>query len=384
METTRQCSSRRTPADGALPTKSYSLIKKGTTMRTHSQGRHSWTLVYLSLTFFFIAALPVAGYCQRDANAIQYVSAHGRNTNDGLTWQTAKATIPAAYAALPPCSVTGKSWNHCGDIEVGAGQFVISSPIGISSPFISIRGRGATITTLKYTGRQGCAISWTADPLNAGSGDTYAGGLFDLTIEASGAPAGNYPWAVGSVNTSSPHLSASLNGACGLETRDIEGFQMRGVEIENFTTGACWWDHAQRYFNERYRVSAELDGCAVGWLIQADTTSIYYPTSTFGYGDFDLWINPTAPGQIGVLQSAGLLTYSTVHLIENMVGNTTAFALVNSAQWWSNLINFHFEGSGAKDGFSLGSNTIFRGVGPVNSGLPNSIDGTYLVSPGTN
>lgn len=351
-------------------------------MTAYFRGRTTWATGTLTLLVLFITTFTSPGYCQN--NGVQYVGAHGRDSNNGLAWQTAKATIPAAYAALPPCSVIGKSWKHCGDIEVGAGQFVLSSPISISSPFVTIRGRGATVTTLKYTGRQGCAISWTADPLNAGTGDTYAGGLFDLTVTGTGAPAGNSPWPLAFQATSSPHLSATASGGCGLQTRDIEGFQMRGVEIMNFTTGACWWDHAVRFWNERYRVSAELSNCAVGWLIQADPTATTYPYSTFGYGDFHLWINPTAPGQVGVLQSAGLLTYSTVQLIENVAGNTTAFRLLNSAQWWSNLINFHFEGPRSATGFALNSSTVFRGVGPVNTDTTNAIGGSYLVTPGDN
>jgi hypothetical protein len=329
----------------------------------------------------FTTAFASTGYCQQ--SGIQYVSRTGQDANNGLSWQTAKATIPAAYAALSPCSIEGKLWKHCGEIKVGAGEFHVASSIVLESPFVFVRGRGPTVTVVKYTANHGCAISWTANPLNAASGDSYAGGLFDLTIEGTGAPAGNSPWPLAFHSTSSPHLSASWGGACGLETRDIEGFQMHGVEIINFTSGACWWDHEARAWNERFRVSAELAGCAVGWLLQNDTTAAYYPSTTFGYGNFDLWINPTAPGQIGVLQSAGALTYSDVHLIENLAGNTTAFVLTNSAKWESNMINFHFEGPGAAVGFSLDRNTIFRGVGPVNSGLLNELDGTYLVSPGS-
>lgn len=345
--------------------------------------KRSHTFLCLSVVLLFIAAFNSAGHCQQDVNAVQYVSVHGRNSNDGLTWQTAKATIPVAYEMLPPCAQqgAGKSWKHCGDIEVGAGQFVLSSPIAISSPFVTIRGRGTMVTTLKYTGRQGCAISWTSNPLNAASGDTYAGGLFDLTIAAPAAPAGNSPWPLSHNDTLSPHLSASTGGVCGLETRDMEGFQMRGVEIENFATGACWWDHAVNAWNERFHVSAELSGCAVGWLITAETTAVQYPLgTTFGYGNFDLWINPTAPGQIGVLESAGVLCYSNVHLIENLTGSTTAFELMNSAHWFSNLINFHFEGPGSTTGFFLNSGTVFRGTGPVNSNLSNSVNGGYWVT----
>jgi hypothetical protein len=322
--------------------------------------------------------MSATGYCKQ--NAIQYVTNSGNARNSGTTWEAAKSTIAQAYASLPPCSVPGKSWDHCGDIEVGGGTFVVSSSIDISSPFVWIRGRGTTVTTLKYTGRAGCAISWTSIPVNGASGDTYAGGLFDLTIEGTGAPAGSSPWPLG-YGGSSSHLSASLGGACGLETHDMEGFRMRGVEIENFSNGPCWWDHATRYWNERFRVSAELSGCAVGWLIQAATTATGYPGTTFGYGDFNLWINPTAPGQVGVLQSAGLVTYSTVHLIENIAGHTTAFAMVNSAEWWSDLINFHFEGPDSSTGFSLDPDTVFHGVGPVNVSTPNSINGSYVVAP---
>lgn len=361
---------------------SQELFSRGARKIEPLQARRSRPFYYLGLLPLFVLVSALVGFCQQ--NAIQYVSVHGEDSNDGLSWQSAKATIPDAYEALPPCSVAGKSWNHCGDIELGGGKFVIRSQIDIASPFISIRGRGATITILKYTNTEGCTFYWTADPLNAASGDNYAGGLFDLTVEGTGAPAGSAPWPVSFRNTSSKHTSALTKGACGVETRDIEGFQMRGVEIDGFSTGACWWDHAVRYWNERFRVSAEMADCAIGWKIEADSTATSYPGTTFGYGDFTLWIDPTAPGQIGVLESAGLLTYSNVHIIENTAMYTTAFALTNSAQWRSNLINFHFEGPSSATGFSLDSSTIFQGIGPVNLNMPNSIRGTYSILPDSN
>lgn len=287
------------------------------------------------------------------------MSIGGSDTQDGMNWRSAKATIPAAYDSLPPCSINGLRWHHCGDIQVGSGRFRIGNQLVIESPYVWLRGRGAVVTELFYAKPYGCAILWTARPYNTGLGKTYGGGIFNLTLEG-------------------PGQTANGGNACGIETRDIVGFQMRGVSIQNFS-GACWWDHAALYWNERFKVSAELSDCGIGWRLTVDRSDAVYPNATFGYGNFSLWIN-AFPGQRGIDESGGVLSYSNVHLIENMNGGT-ALRMRNSAAWYSNLIDIHFEGPA--EGFDIGPTSRFQGVGPVDSGLPNSISGDYEVSPGS-
>lgn len=127
---------------------------------------------------------------QLNAGGIQYVSTAGNDSNNGLTWGTAKATIQAAINALP----TGG-----GLVEIGHGTFTITSPIVVSvtQPGITIRGRGmgqiydATNnllspvfpTTIKNNGT-GDAIQFTG-PSNIGPSGTpppYGCVISDLAI----------------------------------------------------------------------------------------------------------------------------------------------------------------------------------------------------------
>jgi Pectate lyase superfamily protein len=83
------------------------------------------------------------------SDAIQYVSAHGNDSNDGLSLGTAKATIAAAIAALPSCVGYGNSTQpHCGTIHVGAGTFIQSATLIVGGDDVLI-GAGTEATIIQ-------------------------------------------------------------------------------------------------------------------------------------------------------------------------------------------------------------------------------------------
>lgn len=73
-----------------------------------------------------------------------YVHANGNDTNDGLTWRTAKATVSSAYAAV----------GTTGEIQIGGGVINEATTTTITKP-VKIVGRGCSIgggsaTTIQY------------------------------------------------------------------------------------------------------------------------------------------------------------------------------------------------------------------------------------------
>lgn len=283
------------------------------------------------------------------ADGIQYVAANGKDSNDGLSWGTAKASITAAIAALPPCHIDHANWRGCGTIKIGAGGFTLASQISLFSPFIRIDGRGPSATQIKYTGSTGCAIYWTGHDAAIGA---QGGGLFDLTVDGASAGA----------------------GTCGLETQNIDGFRMAGVTIANFIgkQSVGWKDDTTgKEWNERFHVQAELSNNSTGWQVSLTNTQGSNPT--FGYGDFDLSFNVPSGGEGINFEGNGtlkpIMSYSNLHLIFNsMTGfeTATAIRLANNALWFSNLVNIHIEGTST--GLSLDSTSQFIGIGSIEEG----------------
>lgn len=104
------------------------------------------------------------------SDAIQYVSTSGSDTNDGLSWGTAKATIQAAIDALPAGG---------GRVTIGAGTFDIGSTITVPAGALKIEGAGPNVTTLKWTG----AANGTVLSLVKFAGSTADG----FTIDGNGS-----------------------------------------------------------------------------------------------------------------------------------------------------------------------------------------------------
>ncbi len=287
-------------------------------------------------------------------DAIQYVSPNGNDSNDGLSWGTAKATITAAYTALPPCGYGSRTWSNCGTIYLAAGAWSVSSEISISSPFVQIRGRGEQATRILWTGTSGAAFYFTASPFNGGnlsnSAENNPGcNLCDLSIDGSGAGAGTY----------------------GIETYNIEGFHARGVGIQNFAGAgdACYYATASgtNVPNERYDVTIEMENCTVGW--EAVSPSPY--GGTFGYGWHNFWINPLS-GQTAVVLNGANVSEDTMHIIINGSSGSTGFSLLNSASMTQDTGMIHMEG--VSTGFSTASGTYIAFVGNIDEGFSAPTD----------
>jgi hypothetical protein len=88
-----------------------------------------------------LATTTAAATYEAGTTAVLHVSATGSDAASGANFSTAKATIAAAYAALP---ATG------GVIEVGAGTFSTATTptTSTASKHVTIRGRGIGVTTL--------------------------------------------------------------------------------------------------------------------------------------------------------------------------------------------------------------------------------------------
>lgn len=117
---------------------------------------------YTIILVFLIGSWSLPGYCQRlprypislppkihlpdnDPEPIQYVSVNGSDSNDGLDWATAKATIPAAYNTLPSMG---------GVIRVGGGTFNVTSSIVFDTPYkeVTVECLPGGVSRLNYSG----------------------------------------------------------------------------------------------------------------------------------------------------------------------------------------------------------------------------------------
>jgi hypothetical protein len=73
--------------------------------------------------------------------AVRYVKTTGSDTNDGLTWATAMASVAAAVDDLPTIGTGGQA-RKAGTVEVGSGEFVeTDTPIPVNAELM-ILGRG--------------------------------------------------------------------------------------------------------------------------------------------------------------------------------------------------------------------------------------------------
>jgi hypothetical protein len=149
------------------------------------------------------------------------VSASGNDSNDGLSWGTAKLTVGTALAILSACTTndnkrTARAFT-CGKIYVGKGIFFSKSGLSISSHGMSLVGQGGGVTVFTYTGT-GCAI--TLNPfsgLGAGAGNSLGGLFEEFSIDGTG-------------NTNA--------NSCGLSYLDLSEIILRDVQIESRGCGA--------------------------------------------------------------------------------------------------------------------------------------------------
>ena len=134
------------------------------------------TFSVLALVALILSLAPRARSQSTPTNpAILYVSVTGLDSNDGLSWQTAKGTIQAAVSS---CPVTGCT------IHVGDGNFTISTQVNdVGNPVVILLGRGTYSTPLanpfllKNPGSSliGAKTTDTAGGTSAGSIIDYTG-----------------------------------------------------------------------------------------------------------------------------------------------------------------------------------------------------------------
>jgi len=105
-------------------------------------------------------------------DGIQYVSTGGSDSNDGLSWETARATLSGAYSALPTCTHhtpfsggLGNITEPCGLIILGAGTYSLSSTLTIKSLSVRIKGPFIGSAAINCT----AATCIVFDPFNGGS-----------------------------------------------------------------------------------------------------------------------------------------------------------------------------------------------------------------------
>lgn len=294
-------------------------------------------------------------------DTIIYVSPFGSDSNDGSSWQSAKATLAGALAVLPNCTATGvkgNSWTlPCGQIEVYTGNMVISSPITITSPFISIIGLGPGATQFTWSGA-GCAITVDEETDNDFPGPTLRG----FSIDGTG-------------NTNA--------GACGLHYENSSHLILRNMTISGFTASqdSCLYGSTGKTSDERQVFEHLVIGnCAVGWLIR----NLHQSFWTFGYGSFDLYMNVGA-NQVGIESfgngpSAELrFLFSVFHIIINEDGAGSTCAKISNYSHWAGNVGV-FRCDGIQHGVYVDNTSYFYFGGDINIGGGWHVDnGGHLV-----
>jgi hypothetical protein len=124
---------------------------------------------------------------ERTKGAIQYVSTRGSDSNDGLTWATAKQTLPAAWSALP----------GGGDIYVLRSSFTWNGGIVPANTRIHFQGPGGAMTL--------------SGPVVLSSGDVIACGKGGaLSVNFSARPSSGA--VVSAANASDVYFSCRIEG----------------------------------------------------------------------------------------------------------------------------------------------------------------------------
>jgi hypothetical protein len=304
------------------------------------------------------------------ADAVQYVSKNGSDSNDGFSEGSAVADIGTAYGNLPSCTVANDlnpftnppstynsyTFSHCGKIYVAEGTYTVSSQITISSPFVTVEGQGQG-AVINWIGTAGTAIKWTSSPF--AHEFINAGGLFNVRIDGYNGSAGTW----------------------GLNTYNLSSFHAARVTIANFSGSGsgCWNNTMDSGWNEKYDVEITTDNCTTHWQVQRLSTG---SGSTYGYGRFEVKSIIYA-GQTGFVLDGGTqgsLSFdnSFFHYVANEVSNTandTVMLLRNGASMIDNVCQIHMEapyGIGTGNEINISSNSSFACAGELDQASPSS------------
>lgn len=294
---------------------------------------------------------------------VQYVARTCTNstgcadTNDGLTWGTAKLTIQAAVNALSSCSYSAATFDHCGVVYIGAGSF--PDTLTIDSPYVKLVAVAPGTTYLNPTITTGCVIDWTSTPFNSAPYESDTGGIWGLIIDGTNASA----------------------GTCGIRGHDIGAFHLHGKIINFSGSGSSGlWEDATSEFDERWDVYLRLGNDMTCWKVTGNRTG--FSATTFGYGNYRLWCNPAAGGTFvtstGQSGTPTFFQYSYLQLIGNEASGETGISLDGYSQWDSNVLDIHLEGESTS--IDVASGGDFEGNGIVTTnGVASSGAGTYQV-----
>ena len=155
------------------------------------------------------------------SDAILYVSKNGSDTNDGLSWGSAKATISGAQTALP---VSG------GTIYVGFGVFPIASTllIGSDTQPVTVVLVGSTLNCTMTTGTDCIDLGNEGHLWGSGNAANGISGYGSLIISAATA-------SVTSLITNDHH-----SGATGDVHFDLENISIVPNQSSTFADGVLW------------------------------------------------------------------------------------------------------------------------------------------------
>lgn len=317
----------------AAPTTSFGSISTGTnTSATMTVGTGA-TLTYSGGT---VNASECSGancaLAPNPSDGVQYVSSNGSNTDDGLSWGTAKATVSAAISALPL-----ESGVNCGTIHVGAGTypggFVLPRCVSLIGQAVGSPG-ALPQTEINFTNTTGAGIA-IGDSLNT---DYPTGEIKNIAIQGPGT----------GTNTTGLYFGGDPGGAITPSTDRGAQYTVSNVDVFEFGTGISFGNNA--YLDTFFHVMDHSNGLGItcpsgltnaGENIRITDSEIYNNTS------------------YGVYQTSCEMNFSGTSFDFNNGGTGTQF--IDSGQ--DTFSQDHFEqNSGANLEVASGQANIFGGM----------------------
>lgn len=217
------------------------------------------------------------------SDGIQYVSPKGSDSNNGLSWGTAKATLEGAVAAI-------NATRDGGRIYVAPGNFSWSNTVTLSKP-VRLECAPGKATHFTYTGTSGAAIkiAWGAGKDGAGvfgcyftgsGADTSASAIqiSDSSSYVSGAVIENV--FMGAHNTRSSGFGTGID--MPTNSRETQNIQIVNTTLLSLGTGV-------KAYGEQINIrGGSISECATSVNVQTDNTEVTsvgtsYDTDTEAY-----------------------------------------------------------------------------------------------------
>jgi hypothetical protein len=320
---------------------------------------------------------PVAGasgFPASNNDAIQYVSPqNGNDGNNGLSWATAKMTIPGAYAALPAIggviyvSSTSTMPNGCAQFST---PIVIGAGTNNEKP-VQIRGAGEAVTCFTYTGTATPAFQIETD---------HSSTISDMYLNYTVGPSSIVGLSVGSGVAND--LTHQCN-KCAFIRVNIGGFdadvsdsgygtlydhvQLRDCDVTGANTGGA--NNGTAFLNggdDQHIIDSEIGNCNTG--IWNSGTGSMTVAKTVILNNGCTAPNCTGPnwGKWVYEDGSGFIFMNQVHFYNQSTGQPTWWFTVIGASHIS-IVNSEFESQ--RNGTA--ANPYFANVG--DGGAGNSI-----------